>query len=198
MGDPPVTEMAEGVEPGGSPGGLLVAELPPDPPVAQPPAVERPISGWRLPPEMDATWQSRRWPRRHWRPLLGLGIVAALVISMVVVGVQFFSLVSTLTRAELDLIGGSRGRITRVNFVTINGRTSFQIYAAPGVSELAGVDLACQVVRPILARDGYSNAPFQVLDRAGDVIAPTGRIAPTRGLPPRPTRSRDAAERPAS
>ena len=90
---------------------------------------------------------------------------------MVVEIAQLFSLVSTFSRAELDLIAGSNGRITRVNFVTTNGRSVFDIYAAPGASELAGVDIACHVVRPILARDGYRGAAFNVLDRAGDVIA---------------------------
>src|SRR5664279_6537780 len=90
---------------------------------------------------------------------------------------------SSLFRLEVDLVNRSGGRITSVNFVSINGRTTFDIYAAAGISESAGLDLACSVVGPVLAQDGYGEASFFVLDRAGDVLATQSSrcAAPTPG-----------------
>jgi len=133
-------------------------------PVATPLQPIPQATGWQLPGEMDPSWRSRPWPRRHWRPLLFLGLVA--IVTVVLVG--FFS--SSLKTVN-DLTAGSNGRITGVNEVTTTNGTTFSIYAAVGVGPAEGVELACSVVRPILARDGYSTARFVVLDRAGDVLA---------------------------
>jgi len=144
-------------------------------PVDAPP-IARPTTGWRLPPEMDPSWRSRRWPRRHWRPLLALGLGLVVVVALAIPA-------SSLFRLEVDLVNRSGGRITSVNFVSINGRTTFDIYAAAGISESAGLDLACSVVGPVLAQDGYGEASFFVLDRAGDVLATQSSrcAAPTPG-----------------
>jgi hypothetical protein len=133
------------------------------PPVDTPP-ISQPTNGWRFPPEMEASWRSRRWPRRHWRPLLAIGLGLVAVVALAIPA-------SFLLRVEIDLVNRSGGRITSVNLVTINGRTTFDIHAAPGISQSAGLDLACAVVGPVLARDGYGDATFFLLDRAGDVLA---------------------------
>jgi hypothetical protein len=91
-----------------------------------------------------------------------------LVAIVTVVLVGFFS--SSLKTVN-DLTAGSNGRITGVNEVTTTNGTTFSIYAAVGVGPAEGIELACSVVRPILARDGYSTARFVVLDRAGDILA---------------------------
>lgn len=130
-------------------------------------AAQQPItaaSGWQLPGDMDPSWRNRPWPRRHWRPLLFLGLVAIVVVGL-------FSFFSSTLKTVNDLSAGSNGRITGVNEVTTTSGTTFTIYAAVGVGPAEAVQLACDVVRPILAREGYSDARFVVLDRAGDILA---------------------------
>jgi hypothetical protein len=138
-------------------------------------------AGWRLPAEMDPSWKSRPWPRRHWRPLLGLLLAGILVFA-------FVASFGSLFRLTVDLIAGGNGRITSVNFVTVNGATTLNIDAAAGVSGQAGIDLACDVVEPTLLRDGYANARFSLFDRAGDVLATDetacGDPAPTPSVNP--------------
>jgi hypothetical protein len=84
-----------------------------------------------------------------------------MAISVVSLFASFFSVAT-------DLVAGSDGQITTVTFNSTNGVTTFDIYAAPGIGPDAGAVLACQIVTPILLRDGYTNARFFVLDRAGD------------------------------
>jgi hypothetical protein len=113
---------------------------------------------------MDPSWKSRPWPRRHWRPLLGLFIVVVIATAGVATFGSFF-------RIAGDLVAGSDGRIATVNTFTANGLTTIDIYAAPGIAGSAAVDLACTVVEPILVRDGYASAQFFVFDGAGDILA---------------------------
>ena len=154
-----------------------------------PAASAPPISGWQLPAEMDPSWRSRPWPRRHWRPLLFLGLVAVVVVILV-------GLFSSSFKTINDLTAGSNGQITGVNETTTTNGTSFSIYAAVGVGPAEGVQLACTVVKPILARDGYATARFAVLDRAGDILATELTDCGSRTPSPIPVtlvRSRDFA-----
>ena len=123
-----------------------------------------PALGWRQPPEADPSWRLRPWPRRHWRPLLALGLVITAVAAILV-------MTGPLIRADVDLLTQSNGQITSVNFVSINGQTSFHIYAQEGMSLSDASRLACSVVVPILARDGYRGVQFFILDPYGAVLA---------------------------
>ena len=145
-------------------------------PVAAPAAL-----GWRMPPEMEPAWKSRRWPRRHWRPLLALGLILATVAGLALA-------VGPVLRVDTDLLTQTGDEITSVNVVTINGRTTVEIYASRAVSAAQGTDLACTLVRPILERDGYGGAVFLILDRAGDILADqsTSCSDPAPSLPPNP------------
>jgi len=138
--------------------GWSVAAIEPGP-VAAPAAL-----GWRMPPEMEPAWKSRRWPRRHWRPLLALGLILVTVASL---GVAIWPVV----RVDADLLTGTGDQVSSVNVVTINGQTTVEIYASRAASPAQGMALACTLVRPILERDGYGGAAFLVLDRAGDILA---------------------------
>jgi hypothetical protein len=89
--------------------------------------------------------------------------------AIIVVGlVSFFS---TTLKTVNDLTAGSNGRITGVNELTTSNGTTFRIYAAVGVGPVEGIELACGVVKPILAREGFAAARFFVMDRAGDILA---------------------------
>ncbi|MGH2512401.1 MAG: hypothetical protein ACRDGQ_06915, partial [Candidatus Limnocylindrales bacterium] len=138
--------------------------------------------GWRLPAEMQPGWKSRPWPRRHWRPLLALGLIVTFVAAIVFVA-------APLVRVELDLLTQSNGDISSLNIVTNNGRTTFEIYTSGVPNAAAGPAIACSIVRPILARDGYGDAHFLIIDRFGEVLADetTDCTGQPPSTPPNPT-----------
>lgn len=106
-------------------------------------------------------------------------------------GVLLFAFIASfgsLFRVTFDLLADANGQITSINFVSANGATNLNIYAAPGVGGQAGIDLACDVVEPTLLRDGYGTARFSLFDRSGEVLAteatPCGDPAPAPSANP--------------
>ena len=93
-----------------------------------------------------------------------LGVIALLVAIVVNF---FFSAFKTIG----DLEAGSNGLIDGINETANQNGTAVTMYAAVGVGPDEGVQIACTIVKPILARDGQSGVRFFVLDRAGDVLA---------------------------
>ncbi len=148
--------------------GPMLANAPPSPPA--PPVVvasEPKATGWRLPPEYDPSWASRPWWRRHWRLWVGLtllsGIVAIYAFLFIILGMM---VAVPTQRIDAELSEGSGGRILSTLYVPgligPGGKGRFILMVATDVTESDAQMLACTVVRPTLAREGYSSAAFEL------------------------------------
>ena len=93
-------------------------------------------------------------------------VIVVPLLLVAVVLVSFGNEVGTMASVP----GETGGQITSVSATTVNGRTQWELFAAPGLDVRDGARLACDVVRPILVRHGLRDAEFYVLNRAGDVI----------------------------
>ena len=124
-------------------------------------------TGWRMPPEFDPSWASRPWRQRHWRLLLGMGLLAGIIA---IYGFLFVILGMMLTvptaRIDTELSEGSAGRILTAFYVpgviAPAGRGRFLLIVAPDVTASDARSLACTVVRPTLAREGYASTAFEL------------------------------------
>jgi hypothetical protein len=102
------------------------------------------------------------------RVLLGCGAVIALLL------IAFGALAMVLTLALRNgnaVVEASGGRITSFHAVTNPPRTTVTFVAARGLDLPDGPGLACDVVRPVLARTDWAAAEWTIVNRAGDVIA---------------------------
>jgi len=129
----------------------------PGPDTAPPaPGSGRP-SGWRA-----SRTETRR--RSFWLGCLTVVLVPVLLVIVVLV------FAGSEVVAIASFPGDTGGQITNVSVRTINGRTQWELFAAPGLDLADGARLACDVVRPVFVRHGIRDAEFYVLNRAGDVI----------------------------
>ena len=135
--------------------GPTIATVPPD------------SGGWQRPSEQVGRPRGP-WYRRHWRVVLMVILVPSAVVA---VALSLVSAFGPGLRAASDIVGESGGRISAANFATVNGATSFTVVLAAGVPTTDASVLACTVVTPTLARDGFAGVAFQIIDRAGDVLA---------------------------
>lgn len=118
-------------------------------------------SAWSVPPP-DPLPKSRK------RLLLLCGVVlAAIVIG--VVAVVF--LVSAALKNGNAVVDASAGRIEGFHAFSSGPNTTITFVAARGIDLPAGPGLACDVVRPVLARTDWAQARWTITNRAGDVIA---------------------------
>ncbi len=144
---------------------------PPPEPVGPPPSPELPpaASAWQAPGSgRPSRWRPSRTETRRRSFWLGC-LILILVPVVVVVAVLVFAggEVSAIASFPSD----TGGQITNVSVRTINGRTQWELFAAPGLDQADGARLACDVVRPVFVRHGIRDVEFYVLNRAGDVIA---------------------------
>ena len=124
-------------------------------------------SGWRMPPEFDPSWASRPWRQRHWRLLLGMGLLAGMIaiygFLFVILGMM---LAVPTERIDTELSEGSAGRIVGTIYapgvIAPGGKGRFVLIVAPDVTPSDARTLACTVVRPTLVREGYPSAAFEL------------------------------------
>jgi hypothetical protein len=144
-----------------------VANAPPWPPILPFGVAGRNATGWRLPPEFDPSWAIRPWWRRHWRIWIMLlvltGIVAVYGFLFLILGMM---VAVPTQRIDAELSERSGGRILNTLYipglVSLGGRGRFMLMVAPDVTASDAQTLACTVVRPTLAREGYSSAAFEL------------------------------------
>jgi hypothetical protein len=132
-------------------------------------------TGWRLPPEYDPSWAARPWWRRHWRIWVGLAVLSGIAAVYAFLFLILAMMVAVPTqRIDAELSEGSGGRILNTLYVPgvigPGGKGRFILMVAPDVSPSDAQTLACTVVRPTLAREGYSSATFE-LSRGHDILA---------------------------
>lgn len=144
-----------------------LANAPPWPPTVPLSVAAGPnATGWRLPPEYDPSWAARPWWRRHWRIWVMLtvfsGIIAVYAFLFLIIGMM---VAVPTQRIDAELSEGSGGRILNTLYVpglVAGGKGRFMLMVAPDVTASDAQTLACTVGRPILAREGYSSASFEL------------------------------------
>lgn len=142
--------------------------------------MDAPSGSWQTPPETANPGPLRRWVRRHRRALVAL--VALALLAYLAYAAYFFLVLAPAgfaqaERVENDVKAASRGLITDLVRLDENGQPRWTIWT---LHDSAGVDIACQVVRPTLARDGFPNPSFEVRDEtSGLLLAPDATSCPT-------------------
>jgi hypothetical protein len=139
-------------------------------------------SGWQIPPEFTSAWSSRPWWQRHWRLLVMLAIVAVIVAIYAFLFLMLGQMMAVPTqRIDAELSEGSNGRILNTLFVPpgpIGGRGGFILMVAPDVTAADASILACSVVRPVLAREGYQATTFSLVTQKGATLASNATACP--------------------
>jgi hypothetical protein len=144
-----------------------VANAPPWPSAPPVGVAARPnATGWRLPPEYDPSWATRPWWRRHWRIWVWLAVFGGIAAVYAFLFLILAMMVAVPTqRIDTELSEGSGGRILNTLYVpglVAGGKGRFILMVAPSVTVSDAQTLACTVVRPTLAREGYSSAAFEL------------------------------------
>ena len=132
--------------------------------------------GWQIPPEYDPSWGQRPWLRRHWRLVIGLTVVGAVVAIYAALFAILGMMMSVPTqRINTEITEASGGQILTVLYVpgVISGGGSgrFTLTLAPDVTAADAQALACTVVKPTLAREGYQAAGYELRGVFGAVLA---------------------------
>jgi hypothetical protein len=149
----------------------------PSPDAAPPPEHEGAPPSPVLPPA-TSTWQAPGTGRpSRWRPsrtetrrrTFWLGCLTVILVLVLLV-IAVLVLAGSEVGAIASFPGDTGGQITNVSVHTINGRTQWELFAAPGLDQADGAWLACDVVPPVFVRHGIRDPEFYVLNRAGDVI----------------------------
>jgi hypothetical protein len=84
-------------------------------------------------------------------------------------------------RIDAELSVGSSGRILTVLYVPpgpVGGRGGFILRVAPDVTAADASSLACMVVRPVLAREGYEGTAFSLVTQRGMTLASDATACP--------------------
>jgi hypothetical protein len=91
------------------------------------------------------------------------GIIAVYAFLFLILGMM---VAVPTQRIDAELSEGSGGRILNTLYipglVSPGGRGRFMLMVAPDVTVSDAQTLACTVVRPTLAREGYSSAAFEL------------------------------------
>jgi hypothetical protein len=103
---------------------------------------------------------------------LVLGVITVLAV---VYGFLFMQLGQMLVvpteRIAAEVSDASGGTIYSTMYVPVPGsKGRFLFYVPSDLSEADGAQLACQVVRPTLAREGYADASFSIQDHGAGVL----------------------------
>jgi hypothetical protein len=84
-------------------------------------------------------------------------------------------------RIDAELSEGSSGRILNALYVPpgpIGGNGGFILLVAPDVTAADASSLACGVVRPVLAREGYAATAFSLVTQSGTTLAGDATACP--------------------
>jgi hypothetical protein len=90
------------------------------------------------------------------------GIIAVYALLFLIIGMM---VAVPTQRIDAELSEGSGGRILNTLYVpglVAGGKGRFMLMVAPDVTASDAHTLACTAVRPILAREGYSSAAFEL------------------------------------
>jgi hypothetical protein len=83
-------------------------------------------------------------------------------------------LVVPTQRIDAELSENSNGRILNAIFLpngAFGGHGRFMLSVAPDVTAADASGLACRVVRPVLAREGFQAAAFSLVTQQGRTLA---------------------------
>ena len=140
-----------------------------------------PPSGWRPPHETDPQASSLPWWKRRyrWAGFLALGGLGALFVP-IFVGLAFVMATVPIAKIGTDLSNASQGQILSTSYAPGLGgsRDVFMLQTAPGMTAAAAGDLACRVVRPTLAHEGFGKAAFLLLDGNERTLASDATLCP--------------------
>jgi hypothetical protein len=84
-------------------------------------------------------------------------------------------------RIDAELSEGSSGRIVTTLYVPpgpISDHGRFMLLVAPDVTAADASGLACTVVRPVLAREGYQDKGFSLVTQKGTTLASDATACP--------------------
>jgi hypothetical protein len=104
--------------------------------------------------------------RRRWI----LGCAGLLAIVVILGGLAAYGLSRTFGNG-FAVMAASAGEIDSFHAFTNGSRTTITFQAARGLDLPDGPRLACEVVRPAIAKTDWANAGWTIVNRAGDLIA---------------------------
>jgi hypothetical protein len=84
-------------------------------------------------------------------------------------------------RIDAELSEGSSGRILSTLYLPpgpVGGRGGFVLLVAPDVTAADASSLACGVVHPVLAREGYQATAFRLMTQRGTTLASDATACP--------------------
>lgn len=117
--------------------------------------------GWIIPTPERSGASKRRW---------AIGCLLALVLAAAVIGGAAFLFARTLGTG-LAVIANSGGEIETFHAFSNGPTLTVTFQAARGLDVPDGPRLACDVVRPALVNTDWANARWEIVNRAGDVMA---------------------------
>jgi hypothetical protein len=148
-----------------APGQATPGAPPAQPGWGTPPATPPP--GWGAPPAGGPPpgWGTPPPPAKSSKKgcFIAIGIVLAILV--VLVG-GCAVLIGPIVGTQIQLQNDLGSRVESVEFNWVNGESSFNIYLAPGHDSEADY-IACQIVRPDIARSSTPDARFTIYSSLG-------------------------------